>query len=106
MKTKLVKIDSYLWRIWNYDKHSYMGINCQKKSMPIILSSSELSSAVESTDSALPQIRRLDELSPLERKTAIQRYTVIAGVLSVVSEIKLRNEAIIQMYLFLFPYTL
>ena len=74
-------------------------IDCIHPAMPLYVDVDTLSSYVPCDDDTLCEktgylSESLDGLSPLRRKTALERYTVIAGVLASLSDAKVRSAII------------
>lgn len=74
-------------------------IDCIHPAMPLYVDVDTLTSYVPCDDDTLYATtghlpESLDSLSPLRRKTALERYTVIAGVLASLSDAKVRSAII------------
>ena len=86
-------------RILDTKNNKAMVIDCIHSAMPLYVDMEALSSYIPCDDDTLCEKtgympESLDSLSPLRRKTALERYTVIAGVLSSLSDAKVRSDII------------
>lgn len=92
-KYDLIKTEDGVFRILGVHDDAVFAIDCTKKTMPKYYKYSffENGSVI---DSLHQTIIDFDELSPSERRIAQERYTIIAGAISVLDDPKQRNHMI------------
>ena len=81
-------------RILSDKEDKALVINCEKVSMPFWVDRTKLKE--NSEKSLVPQTATIDSLSPPDRKTAYQRYSLIAPVLPFVEDEYMRSKLIAQ----------
>ena len=91
--------ESELYRVLDIQDGIITVIDCLHKSMPQKESADGLSEYIVTDESKLYEFARtkpedLDSISPERRKIALQRYTVIAGILPYISDERIRSEMI------------
>lgn len=74
-------------------------IDCLKKTMPVFVDSSALNNYCSMETTTFYEIigeqpKELETLSPILRKKALERYTVIASALTALSDVKVRSQMI------------
>jgi len=84
-----------VFRILSIESDQVLAINCQKKMMPKYYFLDFFSNA-EIIENVLPTLPNMEELSPLERKTAHERFTLIAAPLAYISEPHKRSSLIAE----------
>lgn len=89
-KNDLIKTDSGIFRILSIDSNKVLAIDCEKKTMPQFFSYDFFNDG-EPLNSISSDYLDFDELSPTDRKTTQQRYTMIASAVSVLDDVKQRN---------------
>ncbi len=88
-KNDLIKTDSGIFRVLSVGDN-VLAIDCKKKTMPQFFSYDFFSDS-EIINCLSPDYLNFDELSPVDRKIAQQRYTMIASAVSVLEDVKQRN---------------
>lgn len=89
-KNDLIKTDSGIFRILSIDSKKVLAIDCKKKTMPQFFSCDFFNDG-DTLNSISSDYLDFDKLSPADRKIAQQRYTMIAGAVTVLDDIKQRN---------------
>lgn len=89
-KNDLIKTDNGIYRILSLNDDRILVIDCTKKTMPKFFLVSSLGN-VELLDHLPSVFPGMDDLSPADRKVAQERYTMIAGAVSVVDDPPQRN---------------
>ena len=92
-KNDIIKIENRTFRILSIDGENVLVIDCEKKSMPQFFPASffEKGEILEHIPSSFLS---WDELSPIEKKIAQKRYTMIAAPVAVVGDKQKRNAMI------------
>ena len=100
-KNELLRQDDNIIRILAEEGDEVLYIPCQgiKGTMPRWCRTSEFKEYVSSTEDELLKLNGMeivseDELTPAERNTARQRYTIIAPVLGCLEDEKIRTQMI------------
>ena len=98
-KNDLLKKDDMIVRVLDMNCDKVLIINCINKTMPEWVDKSSLDSFVKSSESELTEQNRVvfesvEELDAECKKQAYEHYTLIAGVLPFVSDLKGRSRAI------------
>ena len=89
-KNDLKRTENGIYRILSLDTDSVMAIDCEKKSMPKVFPHKYFDNS-ETLDSLPTDFPDMEALSPADRKIAQERYTMIAGAVSVVDDPQKRN---------------
>lgn len=89
----IIKTKDSVFRILNIDAENVLAIDCIKKTMPQTFSLNYFKDT-EPVDSSVLSLKPFEKLTPMERKVAQERYTKIAGALSVVDDTPERNRMI------------
>lgn len=92
-KNDIIKTKDSVYRVLNIDSESVFAIDCIKKTMPKTFSLDYFKKA-EPVAAFCHSFKSFDELTPSARKVAQERYTMIAGVISVVDDTSERNRMI------------
>ena len=92
-KNDIIKTKDSVYRVLNIDSESVFAIDCIKKTMPKTFSLDYFKNA-EPVATLSHSFKSFDELTPSVRKVAQERYTMIAGVISVVDDTSERNRMI------------
>ncbi|MBO5463609.1 MAG: Mu transposase C-terminal domain-containing protein [Clostridia bacterium] len=92
-KNDLLKTPNSVYRVLNSDSESVFAIDCIKKTMPKTFSLDYFKKA-EPVATLSHSFKSFDELTPSVRKVAQERYTMIAGAISVVDDTSERNRMI------------
>lgn len=92
-KNDLLKTPNSVYRVLNIDRESVLAIDCFEKTMPKTFSLDYFKNA-EPVATLSHSFKSFDELTPSARKAAQERYTKIAGALSVVDDTPERNRMI------------
>jgi len=89
-KNDFIKTKDGIFRILSIDADRVLAIDCIKKTMPKFYTVSSFSNG-EILDCIPAEFPNMEELSPVERKIVQERYTMIAGAVSVVEDVPKRN---------------
>lgn len=89
-KNDLIKTDSGIFRILSIDSNKVLAIDCKKKTMPQFFSYDFFNEG-DTINRVSSDYLDFDRLSPTDRKTTQQRYTMIASAVSVLDDVKQRN---------------
>ena len=89
-KNDLIKTENGIFRILSIEVNRVLAIDCIKKIMPKFYSVSSFSNG-ELIDCIPADFPDMEDLSPAHRKVAQERYTMIAGAVSVVDDVPKRN---------------
>ena len=92
-KNDIIKTKDSVYRVLNIDSESVFAIDCIKKTMPQTFSLNYFKD-IEPVDSSVLSLKPFEKLTPMERKVAQERYTKIAGALTVVDDTPERNRMI------------
>ncbi len=92
-KNDIIKTKDSVYRVLNIDSESVFAIDCIKKTMPKTFSLDCFKKA-EPVAAFSHSFKSFDELTPSVRKVAQERYTMIAGAISVVDDTSERNRMI------------
>lgn len=92
-KNDIIKTKDSVYRVLNIDSESVFAIDCIKKTMPKTFSLDYFKKA-EPVAAFSHSFKSFDELTPSVRKVAQERYTMIAGAISVVDDTSERNRMI------------
>ena len=89
-KNDLIKTENGIFRILSIEADRVLAIDCIRKTMPKFYPISSFGNGefVDCLDADFPD---MEELSPAHRKVAQERYTMVAGAISVVDDIPKRN---------------
>lgn len=86
-KNNLIKTSDSIYRVLSVSGDKVLAVDCLHKAMPAY---SELNGTQISENDLLVvtnmKLRSFEDLTPNERKVAIERYTIIAGILTVLDE--------------------
>ena len=89
-KNDLIKTEDGIYRILSIEANRVLAIDCIKKTMPKFYPVSSFGNG-ELIDRIPADFPDMEDLSPADRKIAQERYTMIAGAVSVVDDIQQRN---------------
>lgn len=89
----IIKTKDSVFRILSIDAENVLAIDCIKKTMPQTFSLNYFKDT-EPVDSFVLSLKPFEKLTPMARKVAQERYTMIAGALSVVDDMPERNRMI------------
>ena len=89
-KNDLIKTENGIYRILSIEANRVLAIDCIKKTMPKFYPVSSFGNG-EFIDCIPADFPDMEDLSPADRKTAQERYTMIAGAVSVVDDVPKRN---------------
>lgn len=89
-KNDLIKTENGIFRILSIEADRVLAIDCIKKTMPKFYSISSFGNG-EFVDCLPADFPDMEDLSPAHRKVAQERYTMIAGAVSVVDDVPKRN---------------
>ncbi len=90
MKNDILKTKDGIFRILGKDNDKFFAINCEKRTMPKFYASAYFEDA-EKLELLPYASNETNDLTPVERKTAQERFTMIAAALSVLENEKKRN---------------
>lgn len=98
-KNQLLQNDTQLIRVLDIEADRVFVIDCIKKTMPVWKNTESISEYVPCSEDTLQEITDtflidLDNVDSESRKTAYERYTMIAPLLPFVSDLKKRKELI------------
>lgn len=96
---QLIKMNGTIYRILAIEGESLLMIDCMKRTMPKWCHLNEIGTAEECLEQELLDITGVtlmeeNEIKPEARCEAHRRFTIIAGILSLISDDRLRTEAI------------
>ena len=97
---KLLKNNNQIIRVLQTKNDKVLVINCVKRTMPMWITLSDIEDYVDCTEEELFLKTNVDfnrELNGDERKIARERFTLIAGILPFVGDVKKRNFMIQQL---------
>ena len=89
-KNDLIKTENGIFRILSIEANRVLAIDCINKTMPKFYSASSFGNG-EILDFIPADFPDMEDLSPAHRKVAQERYTMVAGAVSVVDDIPKRN---------------
>lgn len=89
-KNEIIKTENGIFRLLAIATDKVLAIDCTRKTMPKFYPSSFFE-AGEKLDHLSCDFPGIEDLSPAHRKIAQERYTMIAGAVSVVDDIPRRN---------------
>ena len=89
-KNDLIKTENGIFRILSIEADRVLAIDCIKKTMPKFYPIFSFGNG-EIIDRIPADFPDMEDLSPADRKIAQERYTMIAGAVSVVDDIQQRN---------------
>lgn len=92
-KNDLLKTPNSVYRVLNIDSESVFAIDCIKKTMPKTFALDYFKNA-ELVATLSHSFKSFDELTQSVKKVAQERYTMIAGALSVIDDTPERNRMI------------
>lgn len=104
MKTnELIKSADSIYRILSIDGDTAIVLDCIKMTMPVLMPISSLTDCPTISEDELHvslgiHIREESDLSPAERKSMHERYTLIAPILPFVSDVQMRSMMITRVY--------
>ena len=102
MKNKLFQSENMIIRILDSSADEVLVIDCVKQTMPVWTKVSDVNSYIPCTDTALfNAIGSIPDIETLEAgqiRVMHERYTMIAGVIPYIGNIKLRSCIVIMVY--------
>lgn len=93
-KNSLVKIDDMIYRILDEDEGNLFIINCSDGTMPKWIPKNEFGNYEELGECEFGKQEKIEELGAKERTTAYNRYAMIAQILKVVSNERMRCDTL------------
>ena len=93
-KNDLLKNENGIYRILKIDGDRILAIDCKKRTMPRFYPSEFFDNAETVDNSIVMPPSDFDSLSQKERSLAQKRFSMIASVISVVDDVKRRNDMI------------
>ena len=98
-KNELMKHEGIIKRILELKEDKVLAIDCMQKSMPKWMNQTDIVHGENCTEEELLQITDMtladmETLDMASRKTAQERYTLIAGILPFIGNKKVRNQLI------------
>ena len=98
-KNQLIKVNGVIYRVLTIEEDSILMIDCIRKTMPNWYDIDEVRGYEDCTEKELLEVTGTvlleeEDLSSKARKTAHERFTVVAGVLPFLADDRFRTEAI------------
>ena len=98
-KNDYVKADGSIYRVLVVRDDEALFIDCKKRNMPVWKALTAVNEVL-TRDAAFEElgirVSAMDELSPEQQKIAHERYTMIAGIVALIEDDALRNQAVLQ----------
>ena len=98
-KNQLIKVNGVIYRVLTIEEDSILMIDCIRKTMPNWYDIDKVRGYEDCTEKELLEVTGTvlleeEDLSSKARKTAHERFTVVAGVLPFLADDRFRTEAI------------